>query len=310
MMKMMMMVGVAVAGLTTGVFAQSKPKVTIVNNTGFTAYGLYISPASATSWEEDVLGSDGILSNDRRVTVTLASFLSEEKYYDIRLKDKDGDTYSKYKVNVEVNSTIYFELSDLDAKEQTGTPRNNNTSVREASGQREAARTPQDNDTKIPCVLCSGTGKMLCTICRGMGKEMRIVMGTVAYVTCGSGIPGVGCGGTKKARCGFCGGTGVYDEAKAQNHLAGQQMTLDMMKAMAPNAGSSSVGSGSSSGTSTSRRSTSSCNLCNGTGQYLGDYRTDYTGNGYVKSWCAICQQTMAPHSHKKCPSCNGSGRN
>ena len=90
------------------------PPVTIVNNTGYTVYFLYISPATSDSWGEDRLASDQVLYSGQTVSVNLPQPLSVTNKYDIMLEDSDGDTYSKYNVTVTANGRIVFNFSDID----------------------------------------------------------------------------------------------------------------------------------------------------------------------------------------------------
>ena len=68
---------------------------------------------TARNWGEDVLEED-VLLNGQSVTVRLPSPLSRTNRYDIRLKDKDGDTYTMRNILVTNNKVITFNFSDLD----------------------------------------------------------------------------------------------------------------------------------------------------------------------------------------------------
>jgi len=89
------------------------PVITIVNNTGYTIYYIHLSPVSADDWEEDVLGDD-VLLDGYSINVRLATPLSVENRYDIKLTDADDDTYTKWNVTITPNMTINFNFSDLD----------------------------------------------------------------------------------------------------------------------------------------------------------------------------------------------------
>jgi len=84
-----------------------KPSVTIVNDTGFTIYNVYVSHTSSEGWEEDVLGKN-ILEDGDEFHVSLPS----GGRWDIRLVDEDGDTYTKYEIKA--NSRTVFTIEDLD----------------------------------------------------------------------------------------------------------------------------------------------------------------------------------------------------
>jgi len=84
-----------------------EPSVTIVNNTGFDIYFLYVSHANSDGWEEDVLGNN-ILENGNSIQVSLP----RGGRWDIKLEDEDGDSYTKY--GIKANSQTVFTLDDLD----------------------------------------------------------------------------------------------------------------------------------------------------------------------------------------------------
>jgi len=93
--------------------ANNNPVVTIVNNTGYVVYYIYLSPVSSDDWEEDVLGDD-VLLDGYSINVRLATPLNIVNKYDIKLTDADGDTYTKWNVQITPNMTINFYLTDLD----------------------------------------------------------------------------------------------------------------------------------------------------------------------------------------------------
>lgn len=84
--------------------------VDITNETGYTVYYLYVSPEHASSWEEDVLGSDVMPSGTTR-RVTLQGYKSP--LFDIRLIDEDDDTYTFWGVDVSRRDLV-VTLEDLD----------------------------------------------------------------------------------------------------------------------------------------------------------------------------------------------------
>jgi len=93
--------------------AQELPVVTVVNNTGYTVFHVYISRVAANNWEEDVLGND-ILRNNSSVNVRLTQPLDVTNRYDIKVVDLDGDSYTKQNVLITPNARIIFTLSDID----------------------------------------------------------------------------------------------------------------------------------------------------------------------------------------------------
>jgi hypothetical protein len=93
--------------------AQDRPRVTIVNETGYTVHYVYISQTETDDWEEDILDDD-VLLDGQSVTVRLLYPLNVANRYDIKIEDKDGDTYTKWDVLITPNSRIVFTINDLD----------------------------------------------------------------------------------------------------------------------------------------------------------------------------------------------------
>lgn len=85
--------------------------VTLTNGLGnWTIYYAYVSPSSSSEWGEDALGSE-TLAPGGVLTVRV-----DPGTYDIMLQDEDGDTYTRY--NVQVGSSGYsweVTLADLDS---------------------------------------------------------------------------------------------------------------------------------------------------------------------------------------------------
>lgn len=84
--------------------------VDITNRTGYTIYYMYVSPASSSSWEEDVLGSDVLMNGDTQ-RVTLTGYRSP--YFYIRLVDEDDDSYTFWNIDVS-RQDIVVTLEHLD----------------------------------------------------------------------------------------------------------------------------------------------------------------------------------------------------
>jgi len=87
--------------------------INIVNRTGYTIYNVYVSPITSNNWEEDVMGSN-VLRNGQSVNVRVPTTTGTRNRYDIRLKDSDGDTYTKNNVLITPNLTLEFTIRDLD----------------------------------------------------------------------------------------------------------------------------------------------------------------------------------------------------
>ena len=89
--------------------SSSSTLLTISNRTGYDAWYVYASPSTDNNWGADRLGSD-ILYDGQSTTI----YLPRQGSYDIRLKDSDGDTYTKYSVYITSGSTVTFYFSDYD----------------------------------------------------------------------------------------------------------------------------------------------------------------------------------------------------
>ena len=91
--------------------------VDVTNNTGFPIWHLYVSPASASDWEEDLLGASEVLENGRTKRITLTGYKSPR--FDVRAVDSDGDSYTRMNVNVR-ESDVIFRLDDIDKGADAG----------------------------------------------------------------------------------------------------------------------------------------------------------------------------------------------
>jgi len=89
------------------------PSITIVNNTGYTVYYVYISETTSDSWGSDRLRSDQVLSNGQSVSLELPHYIGVVNSYDFRLVDLDGDEYIKKNVTVKAGSRIEFTIGDI-----------------------------------------------------------------------------------------------------------------------------------------------------------------------------------------------------
>ena len=114
-MKKLMLTGIF---LLLGIFAisaQNLPSITIVNNTGYSIYNLYVSPTVSDEWGEEILG-DAILENGQSFSYQLPQPLSEISMYDIAVEDEDLDVYFKWRITIINNARIVFTLDDIEAE--------------------------------------------------------------------------------------------------------------------------------------------------------------------------------------------------
>jgi hypothetical protein len=84
------------------------PVITVVNNTGYTFYYVYISPSDSDTWGRDVLG-DRVLYDGQSFRYALPS----SGTWDIQAEDSDEDTYTRRLV-ITADTTLRLTLEDLD----------------------------------------------------------------------------------------------------------------------------------------------------------------------------------------------------
>ena len=99
-MKKALFLGVFLLLGTFVLFAQSKPVLTIVNNTGNTIYYIYISESDNDDWEEDVLGDDQILLPGE----SFNCHLPHTGTWDLLAEDENEDIYELYEIRVRSGS--------------------------------------------------------------------------------------------------------------------------------------------------------------------------------------------------------------
>jgi hypothetical protein len=110
----------ALLGLAFSLFAcvstapptDTRPIITVSNDTGYDIHYLYISLASSNNWEVDLLGDD-ILSSGRQVPVRLP----QTGIWDLRAEDEDGDHYSFYGLEINEDYFLTINFDDLDIGE-------------------------------------------------------------------------------------------------------------------------------------------------------------------------------------------------
>ena len=87
-MKKFLLSGLIILAVNFLLFAQSGPVISIVNDTEYPIYYIYISDANTNDWEEDILGEDvlmpGHIYNVR---------LPHNGLWDFLAIDVDGDEY-------------------------------------------------------------------------------------------------------------------------------------------------------------------------------------------------------------------------
>jgi len=296
---------------TSPAVTQEPPRVTIVNNTGYTVYYVNISPTDATDWQDDVMGKE-VLLNDRSVTVKLADPLHIANRYDIMLTDEDGDTYTKWNVLIGQNSSIVFTLADIDIDDtdpQPATASSNSAGTTPASSTRSDSRTDNGSvttTTQVTCMLCYGSGKQMCQCCAGTGQQYRNSLMGVYFIKCAC------CDGAGKITCSYCKGQGhtvvssTYTPSTPQGSGSGYSgtSTMPVVPVSMPQGNS-----GFGSGTSGSNRIV--CSRCSGTGNCSS---CGGTGRGMSCGACGgkgqreIVNTYTTGTSWGACPTCSGKG--
>ena len=87
--------------------------VTIVNDTSYVIYFVYISPSTTSGWGEDLLGASTVRGR-QELRVNLPSPINLANQYDIQAVDEDGDTYTKWNVLIPSDGRIVFTWQDMD----------------------------------------------------------------------------------------------------------------------------------------------------------------------------------------------------
>ena len=118
-MRKTILIFLAMAFFTSMVFAQNAQTITIVNNTGYHGYYLYVSQTASEQWGADRLGN-ATIPNGGTFTMRLPYPLDVVNRYDFRLVDTDGDSYYKWDVQVQAGSRIIFVFGELNARNPSG----------------------------------------------------------------------------------------------------------------------------------------------------------------------------------------------
>ena len=83
-------------------------EVTIINDTGYDIWYIFISPSDSDMWGIDHLDDETILYDGDSVEFLAPAGAS----FDVMLVDEDEDTYSKY--NTELSGKLIIDISDYD----------------------------------------------------------------------------------------------------------------------------------------------------------------------------------------------------
>jgi hypothetical protein len=94
------------------VSAQDLPRVTVVNNTGYTIYSLYIVQSATDDGTENFL-QGRVLRNGESYQVRLRYSLNVKNMCQVRLIDENGNFYEKFRIPLKSDSRIIFTRDDF-----------------------------------------------------------------------------------------------------------------------------------------------------------------------------------------------------
>jgi hypothetical protein len=94
------------------VSAQNLPRVTVVNNTGYTIYSMYIVQSETDDGTEDFL-QGRVLNNENSYQVRLRYPLNVKNMCQIRLIDENGNFYEKFHISLKSDTRIVFTRDDF-----------------------------------------------------------------------------------------------------------------------------------------------------------------------------------------------------
>ena len=95
---------------TNGAASVGALDFTLVNNTRFNLYAIYVSPHDSAGWEENVLGRDQLFDGD----FIKIRFSPEEKadIWDLRVEDENGNNAEWKNLNLREISRITLRTGD------------------------------------------------------------------------------------------------------------------------------------------------------------------------------------------------------
>ncbi len=123
-------------------FAENTIKITFTNNTGYTIKEFYVSPTSHDDWYDNLL-KDGDVPTGKSVDIWIPDYGTDEQVYDLMAVDVEGDSYSKYEVDLssQDNRTVEFTFDDYEENtDSSGTMDGNDYNSGYMDGYRDAFR--------------------------------------------------------------------------------------------------------------------------------------------------------------------------
>lgn len=92
------LLAVAALFLAAPLFAGAQDFV-IVNRTGADIYGLYISPSTSDSWEENMI-EGSVLPDGNELEINFSGYDSSEAHWDIMVTDENDDSLTWEDINL------------------------------------------------------------------------------------------------------------------------------------------------------------------------------------------------------------------
>ena len=102
-------IGTTIASLSG--FAASIQDFTLVNNTGWTVFKVFVSETTNKSWEQDVLGK-GVLIDGASKPITFKGYAKNVCKFDIKVEDRDKKSWVINNVDLCATSTVTIRMRD------------------------------------------------------------------------------------------------------------------------------------------------------------------------------------------------------
>lgn len=88
--------------------ASTNLSITVVNDTSYVFYELYVTPTGDNSWGTDHLGSSSVLKKNGSYPIQVPKYDFEN--YDVRIVDEDDDVYTFDRVALKNGTTLHISL--------------------------------------------------------------------------------------------------------------------------------------------------------------------------------------------------------
>lgn len=105
------LVGLIIAACFPMMAAAGSQDFTLVNKTGFDIYEIYVSPYQTDKWEDEIMEQE-VLADGESLDITFDGY--SETYWDILVKDQDGNSYYWRKIDLKKISKITLNYDGED----------------------------------------------------------------------------------------------------------------------------------------------------------------------------------------------------